>query len=293
MKKLAATVLTFLAYGAVHALPVGNPSEASLFLKGAWWDSPCCNPCDPCFSWCDAWSLRIGYYGDFVFNRHMETDSHINGHHDLERTEMYTNAGYLALNICDRLDIFGTLGASVLHIRSDIQPWGVDVPMESELFFDDNFSWSVGGRATLWQCDCFAVGLEGQYFQTNPNLTAFFDYGDGGLVSFDNDNNVIYSEWQVGLGCSYRFGGFCSPGVSLVPYAAVKWSGSRLHFGNFAFDTTVSGVHTTLTLPNLKNDKLWGYAVGMTLTVTQTVGVTVEARFADEQAVSCIGQFRF
>lgn len=289
MKRLVATLLTFLTCGAAYALPVGNPSEASLFLNGAWWDSYCCNPCDPCFSWCDAWSFRIGYYGDFVFERHLKLDSgdREGGGSNIDHTSLATNAGYLALNICDRIDIFGVVGATKIHIRTDAISYS-PLSFESELFFRTDFSWSVGGRATLWNCECFYVGLEGQYFHTNPDFDSFLRYDTGTITYFNESSGVRYQEWQVGLGVSYRFATSC-PTLAMVPYAAVKWAGCRFNLDNFSpvIDDT------PFDFPKHENNKSWGYAVGMSLTLCDMVGVTVEGRWADEKALYVNGEFRF
>lgn len=291
MKKLVVTMLTLLTCGAAYALPVGNPAEASLFLNGVWWDSYCCDPCDPCFSWCDAWSFRAGFYGDYVFNRHLEVDK--SDHHhgdDIDETEMHTSAAYLAFNVCDRLDIFGTLGATSMHINTDATSWGSLVSLQSELAFETYFSWSIGARATVWQCDCFAVGVEGQYFQTNPDLDYYLEYNGGTFTYFNDGNGVRYSEWQVGLGLSYRFATSC-PTFAMVPYAAVKWSGSKLDFGDIRFQDPTSG--NQLTLDDLAAKKLWGYAIGLSFTMCDMIGVTVEGRWADEKAIYVNGQVRF
>ena len=288
MKKLVMTILTLLTCGAAYALPVGNPSEASLFLDGAWWDSYCCDPCDPCFSWYDAWSFRVGFYGDYVFNRHLAID---NGHNDrgqgVHRTELFTNAGYLAFNICDRVDFFGTLGATNIFMRTNVTSFA-PVFVIGDFKFETDFSWSVGARATLWECDCFALGMEGQYFQTNPDVDHFIRGDTGTVVYFDTNNSTSYSEWQVGLGASYRFATNC-PSFSLVPYAAIKWSNARWEFASFTF----TDADTTFTLHRFEPYKNWGYAIGMSLTLCDMIGVTVEGRFADEKAVHVNGQFRF
>lgn len=291
MKKLVVTILTLLSCGTAYALPVGNPSEASLFRNGLWWESCCCDPCDPCFSWCDAWSLRIGFYGDYVFNRHMEIDSgdHENGA-DIDTMTITTNAGYIALNICDRLDVFGTLGATTLGICTDATSWGSLASLNSELGFETYFSWSVGARATLWQWGCFGIGVEGQYFETRPDLDYFIEYNGGTFTYFNNNNGVRYYEWQVGLGASYKIATSC-PSVALVPYAAVKWAGSKLSLDNFSFVDPTSG--TSLVLENLEAKKLWGYAIGVSFTLCDLIGLTVEGRWADEKALYVNGQFRF
>ncbi len=296
MKKLVATFLTILSCSVVIALPIGNPSEASLFTNGAWCESTGCDPCDPCFSWCDAWSLRIGFYGDYVFNRHMEVRKHNNGDHtgsDIERTGIFTNAGYLVFNVCDRMDVFATLGATNLHIRTDDEAYDpIENGMlgtESELAFVTDFSWSVGGRATLWECCCFAIGVEAQYFSFRPRMDYFLNYGSGELTYLTNFPRAHYDEWQVGLGASYRFATSC-PTLAMVPYLAVKWAGSRLDMNKTMFQDESA---VTYTLNGLQSKKLWGYAVGMSFTLCDMIGVTVEGRYADEKAVYVNGQFRF
>ncbi len=76
-------------------------SEASLLHDGLFWEGHCgADPCDPCLTWCDAFSLRVGFYGDYVFNRHMRIHHPSGGNsHQLETFQLFTNAGYLALNL--------------------------------------------------------------------------------------------------------------------------------------------------------------------------------------------------
>jgi len=289
MKKLVLSVLTLLTCGAAYALPVGNPSEASLFLHGAWWDNcgtACFDPCDPCFNWCDALSFRLGFYGDYVYNRHLQVrgDDDDDDGKRVDRTEIFTNAAYLALNFFDRVDAFATLGSTRLHIRTRGSVFGL-VDTGTEAFFESHFSWSVGARATVWECNCFAVGVEGQYFRTCPKLDALLVYDSVSIPLEDFDIHGKHHEWQVGLGASYRF---ATPSVALVPYVAVDWSWSRLKFGHEE-DFTVDG----LTFNGLRAKKLWGWAIGTTLTVCDMVGVTVEGRFANEKAIYVNGEFRF
>ncbi len=287
MKRLVTTLLTLLTCGAVYALPVGNPSEASLFMNGAFCEGSSVDFCDPCFSWCDAWSLRVGFYGDYVFNRNMQVRlSDDDSGADVDTTTIDTNAGYIALNFFDRVDIFTTLGATNFGIQTGGQ-YFIGANHRVEMTFETAFSWSVGARATLWQCGCFALGVEGQYFQSNPDVNYIFDTVDGSY-SYINDLDTQYQEWQVGVGVSYRFATSC-PTIALVPYAGLKWAGGRWSFSPNS--VTIDGAAGDT--PDLQPAKLWGYAIGMTLTLCDVVGVTVEGRFADEKAVSVLGQFRF
>ncbi len=282
MKKFALTALTVLSCGMLTALPVGNVNDASLYTQGVWWGRSCASVCDPCFSWCDAFSVRLGFYGDYVFNRHLETNTSYDS--AIQVTELFTNAGYAALNICNWIDIFATFGSTNLYLDTTAQN-------QDNIFvdFSPEFSWSVGGRVSLWEYCNFGIGLEGQYFQFKPNLNFVRQLGvTAGSVYNYTDTSATYKEWQVGLGASYMFCSEC-PGTVFVPYVAVKWAGAKLNTGNVSY----TPVDITYTIPNLENSKLWGYCVGLTLTQNETIGATVEGRWGDEKAVHTNLQIRF
>ncbi len=287
MKKIALTALTVLSCGVASALPVGNPTDASMFTNGLWWGESCCEPCDPCFNWCDAFSVRVGFYGDYVFNRHMEIKSGGTELSDIDDTEIFTNAGLLVLNVCDWVDIFATLGATDISIFTDGGSFSANTTM-IQLDFTTAFSWSIGGRATVWECDSFSVGVEGQYFSTSPDLNSLIQYSSGDIVYFNDNNSAKYSEWQVGLAASYRWESGC-PGLAFIPYMGLKWAGSSLNMDDFAVTLT----SIAYTLRDLESKKLWGYAVGCTALLKDMIAVTVEGRFADEKAVHVNGQIRF
>jgi major outer membrane protein len=311
MKKLVMTMLTVLTCGAAFALPVGNPSEASLFNGGLFWGDNgggCCDPCNPCGGWFDNLGFRVGFYGDYVFNRHMrlrrrgaEGTTTTRVRNELEKTQLFTNAGYLAFNICNRFDIFATLGNTQLYLEGNVTSFapfadvGVTVPVTTPgarvvVETNDEFSWSVGARGTLWECGCTALGIEGQYFKTRPRLKRLTIAADASLYPTVTTPvlRADYSEWQVGLGLSHRIN-------ILVPYVAVKWSGSKLRWrNNPAIGVTLTDdTDTTITLNDLRNRKHWGYAVGVSILACDRAALTVEGRFADEKALYVNGQVRF
>lgn len=219
MKKLLKSAFLSAAFFAgnasLHALPVGNPAEPSLLIDGTVWEGMSGDPCDPCATWCDAISLRVGFYGDYVFDRVLKTDvpkmfsmgkaptgnspaasntleernnPAYNKH--MQDAEWFTNAGYIALNIWDRFDIFCTLGATSGYIKGNTESFnmigliGVDgttiqttslpnVTISNgivELYTDTTFSWSVGARGALWECGCATLGAEFQYAQSKPRV---------------------------------------------------------------------------------------------------------------------------
>lgn len=275
MKKLLFTFLTILTSGAAYALPIGNPAEASLLCDGLFCEGYTIDPCDPCYSWRDAFSFRIGFYGDYVFNKHMERDN--SPHGDVELTELYTNAGYIAANFWNRFDVFATLGATSLYVESGNSGSG-----RFELETETDFSWSIGVRGTIWECACTYLGAEAQYFYTNPHITRVTENADASGYPAHNVD-VKYYEWQVGLGLAHRI-------YNLVPYVAVRW-------GRAKFDDDKASIPLTnglsSTLQNYKSKNNWGYAVGATLIGCEKASLTIEGRFAGETAFYTNGQIRF
>lgn len=277
MKKLLLTTLTLLTCGAAYALPVGNPSDASLLCDGLIWEGHCADPCDPCLGWCDALSFRFGFYGDYVFNRHMEVDGGSDDS-DIEHTEMYTNAGYLAFNIWDRFELFATLGTTDFFINTNASAFEGIAGNRIEIETQTAFSWSLGARATIWECGCTSLGMEGQYFRTSPDLQRVTVAAATSV--YPEDLEATYHEWQVGLGISHRINMF-------VPYIAVKWSNAKLDFN----DTTFADPDVTLL--NLQSKKHFGYALGVSLIDCEKASLTVEGRFGDEKALHFNAQIRF
>ncbi|MCB1181716.1 MAG: hypothetical protein KDK55_06845 [Chlamydiia bacterium] len=286
MKRRLISLLTLALPGAIFSLPVGNPWDASLLCNGIFCEGTCCkDPCDSHTKWYDAWNLRVGFYGDYVFERHLQANEYTN-HRTIHKTEIYTNAGYVALNFFDRLDIFSTLGATEMLIITGQEPLG---GTGNRITVDTNtdFSWSLGARATLWEYGCLGIGAEVQYFRSRFEIN--FTKMENSLPDYSlNGEAVKYHEWQLGLGAAYRIN-IASNTTALVPYAAVKWNRALVNFGNGIFMPDL----TTLTLVNFENDRAWGYAVGVTLVGCRKTGLTVEGRFADEKALHVNAQFRF
>ena len=284
MKKLVAALFAFLTTLSAYALPVGNPWDASLlncgvFLRG---------DCDAlCSCWSDALSVRVGFYGDYVFNRHTQVRQG-QRHDSIHSTKLFTNAGFAAFNFCDRLDLFATFGTTELQFETRARVLQGAGPNDIVRFeTDTRFSWSLGLRGTIWEYGCLALGAEAQYFQARPHLNFIRGEVDNPFY-FSGHERLKYKEWQVGLGVSYKVAlNPCS--TFLVPYAAVKWARVRAHF-NYANAVALTD---TYNLPNIENERTWGLALGLTLVGCRKASVTVEGRFFDENAVYANTQFRF
>ncbi|MBS0623989.1 MAG: hypothetical protein JSS62_05135 [Verrucomicrobia bacterium] len=288
MKKQLLTTLTVLLSQQAYTLPLSNPIEASLYTEGV----RCLNcrgyEAYPC--WKNEFGVRIGFYGDYVSNRNLQVNAFSNNNANcIQTTTLFTNAGTITFNFWNWIDLYVLMGATHLNLTSNSSVFTLNTTNQAitQLDFSPTFAWGVGGRATLWECHCFGIGVEGQYFRTRPYLNSSTTAQS--IVYFNNfDTPDIYSEWQVGIGLSYRFV-TRDLSTSFVPYVGAKWANAALSMNNTAYAQSGAGFY----IPNLENGKVWGCAAGATLTVYNTFGVTVEGRWADESSVYAEGQLRF
>ncbi len=267
-------LIAALLYSAIlSALPVGNPSEASLFFN---------NGCRREWgrSRFDHVNFIVGYYGDFVFNRHLKTkDRHI------DYSRITTNAGYLALTGWEIVELFTTWGATKLSLNTSLVSFNVtNRPPRFELETTTTFSWSIGGRATLWEYECLSLGIMGQYFTSKPGTKVWFLRAN--ISGNPDEQRRRYTEWQFGAGISYRYSYY------FVPYIAIKWARAFWGFNN---QNLIAQEGIVATLVDLKNSKDLGGAVGVSWAPfdCQHSVITVEGRFGDEAAFYLNGQLFF
>ncbi len=286
MKKLVISVLCFITSGVAFALPLDNPAQPALLCNGLFWegDDCCLDICAPGASWCESFAFRVGYYGDFVFDRHLEIDR-CESDDSIEKTRLFTNAGLIILNFKKRADLFFTVGATNMHLRSNAFTFGGGNGRCLDLETETDFSWSIGGRLIAWECGCTTLGVEAQYFATKLNINRI-SVGCDNSEYPDSCIDFKYKEWQFGVALAHRI-------CCLVPYIGVKWSKAKANFGDALIPFTEGTVTLfTLTLHDLENSRDWGWALGVTLVDCFQGTVTVEARFADEKAVFVNGQIR-
>ncbi|MFN0064923.1 MAG: hypothetical protein ACKVOH_01665 [Chlamydiales bacterium] len=281
MKRLF-LLLAFLE-AALFALPLDNPTQASFFTSGVFFDPCKVNPCDPFFVWADAVRFRVGYYGDFVFDRRMEEIRLGDKMGSVNKASLSTNAVELVSNIYNWMEVFATFGVTNLSYQTH----AVDSGLFSRLECSPSFSWSVGGRGTLFQCGYFRLGGEGQYFRLEPDVNRFFNLGAGQVLYFNSTNHMVYEEWQIGFALSAQF--MTAARTSLVPYLGLTISQGKLLLKNFQF--VYNGV--VHMLPDMLPRDIWGFAMGMTCLVRDAMGITLEGRWNNETALFVNGQFRY
>ncbi|MFN0065028.1 MAG: hypothetical protein ACKVOH_02190 [Chlamydiales bacterium] len=262
----------------LFGLPLNNPKIASLAGEGIFFDSFGYTPPN---CW-DMLSVRTGYYGDFTFNNYMQLAKD-NG--SIRCTQIYTNGGEIDVNLWNRVEVYGVLGATKILIHSTLKHF---LPEFSEDFspsinFDiqgeSAFSWSVGARGTIWECGRFAIGAEGQYFATNPDINFLRD-DYGGCSTYVDGESLSYRSWQGALGITYLipFGSCCD----FYPYLGGVYEGARLKMGDYRRE--LSALNESVQLLDLKKERNWGYVIGSTLLGGERVIVTAEGRFAYETA---------
>lgn len=272
------------------ALPVGNPADPELFCDGVVYDS-WLGECLP--SWCGFFQPRIGYYQDRVTERNLELDTTCDISSNLLNTKLVTQGGMAVVNLCRRVDLFGILGTSQYRYIANTSTFQTTstAPVVEEMIVQSNqgFSWSVGGKALVWDCGSFSVGVEGQYLHARPKISylATTDAqvtADTDVIMGSCGQTTNYQEWQVGLGSAYACGCF-------VPYLAVKAAGCTLDSDSPLF--TVIPTTFVLRLDDLRNAKTWGYAVGASVMCGCYGSLTLEARGGDEIGYYLSGQLQF
>jgi major outer membrane protein len=275
-------LICFLFASTASALPVGNPSEINLFNSGA----SRCDGCTSIFCFSDNYNclnFAVGFYGDYVFNRHMKTVTH----KDVDTTRLFTNAGYLAVSLFDRMEFFTALGVTRLSLNTSLGAFNqIDPHPLFEVESQTAFSYNLGAHLLLLRYQCLTCGLEGQYFSTEPNIKRL--YIAAGAVSYPGDQLITrYHEWQLAATVAYHYNDF------FVPYAGLKYASSFWKLNNGRRFIIESNTNTFLH--NLKNEKNVGYAIGLTLCPLgpKKIAATVEARFSDEKALYVNGQMRF
>lgn len=259
MKRLLSLSLLFFAHSLV-ALPLTNIADPVLYE---------CH----CFQEIleGGFTLRSGYWGDFVFNRDAQLKAPSSSTYEsAQQLSRYTNAGMFVLNFCDFVEGFFTFGQSQYElVMNNPLQWSS---------IRSGFSWSAGGRIA-YRYGSWIVGAEGQYFQSNLSSQTLTNLATGVINQSKSSSQGPFREWQGGVGIAYHIESYSN--LDLIPYLGVKFSGFDENFN-------LQGLKY-----KARADKPVGYAVGATALLGHALGLTAEGRFGDESALFVSGQFRF
>jgi hypothetical protein len=258
MNKVILFLVGMLSCTLLEALYFGNPMEPEIIDRGIILSPE---------NWASA---RVGYEGNYVFNRRLEARDGSTG--GIDEFQYLLNQGVATVNFLDRFEVYGSFGAMsasfsnrphVDHKRREYQT-------------NDAFSWGVGGRAELFHWGESVLGVGGSYQFARPPMK--WNTLDG--VSSSTSAILHYGEWQVGVGMSHRIDPF-------IPYIAVLYS----HVG--ASVTKIS--HDFLPHSDFKmvSREHWGLAMGCSFSTSEIFDLGVEVRLFDEEAISLAGSAKF
>ncbi len=190
-------------------------------------------------------------------------------HKNMTQSELYTNAGYLALNIWDRFDVFCTLGTTNAYIKGSSAAFNLVgligntdainatvVPNASignafvELYTDAEFSWSIGARGALWECGCATLGAEFQYAQAKPEISQINVVSNVAQFSIAHPKGFVGKETKLPLPAEssgapklektkaviadyseWQVGLALAYRLNFIsPYIGIKWSRAKIDF---------------------------------------------------------------
>ncbi|MEG2241049.1 MAG: hypothetical protein RSB82_00920 [Victivallaceae bacterium] len=369
MRKLffITSLALFGATYSLQALPLGNPDAAGLLQSGLVWDSYecasdmvdglCCSDIccrEDCNSnFCDILNCQLGFYGDYVIDRDLKTNvaptsrlpntiataapttliPNVAYNQEMSVARMFTNAGSLTLNICQRLDLYGTIGTTNMHLQGPSTAFNLsgvigtvftagtsgleDAINNSVIEIDSrtDLCWSIGARATVLRCSNFSLGAEGQYFENRSkidtlnilsNSAQFYLINPKGFAAKQIATNVLpataptkraplkYDEWQFGAGAAWKIGVF-------VPYIGMKWSKANCKMENVTVPQPIGNL-ANLYIPatpgvdpaTTANQDFRGVCVKLNnLKVRQHWGVVAGSTLVDSQKMLLSLEARF
>lgn len=272
MKKLLMLLSGVAITSAAYASPVLNPAAPALNTDGVFY---CCPN--------DCWALRVGFRGDYVFNRKFENNTR-----GINRYSLYSNEGALTLNFWDRVDLYGFVGATSQNFNSIYRDAGA-VDHELDADFTTQTIWGVGLKVVIWEwdwtCHCGRSFLSADVNYESVSSATPKRFLDDMTPTLAGSSlpSVNYKETQVSLAWGHRV-------KNLVPYIAAKWSNAR---ANLANTTIALADESTIRTRGLKSAQHWGWALGVSLVDVARMTISAEARFIDETAMTVTGSFRF
>lgn len=278
-------VLVYFFYScALFSLPVLNPANPDLLRQNTFL----------CYEDSDIWSVKLGYRGDFVFDRKMQYFSFFAPAH-ITKFSISTNAAMATLNLWKRADIFFYAGAIQPSINEKVL-FPPNIPFvggNTERVtkrFATRGVFGVGAKAILWKCNwgnpgTTYISIDGQYEKSEPMNVRLYALNDMPLTFFGRFS-MQYREAQIALGLAHRF-------HNIIPYTAVKWSKVKTKDLDF-YNVFIGFLPTLMRHRWLEtNRRSFGYVVGVTLVDVSCMNITAEARFVDERALSVTADLRF
>jgi hypothetical protein len=257
MRKIFPFLLILIVGSPLFALYNSNPSEPMLLDEGLF----LCQE--------NAIGLKVGYQGDYVWDRKLEARGSAHGR--IDNFKFFANQGVLTINFLDVFEMFGSAGAmqARFHHRANLDG------NRREYETADHFAWGAGARAIIASIRKVDLGVEGSYLQSH--LPVRWNTLNG--TAYSTRADMHYREWQIGIGLSYRVDWF-------TPYAAVKYSNV------FAEMKHVSPNIAPFSHFTMHSRTHFGLALGCSLSTQKVFDLTCEVQLFDEQAITLAANFK-
>ncbi|MBS0615210.1 MAG: hypothetical protein JSR58_01495 [Verrucomicrobia bacterium] len=242
----------------LSALYLGNPAEPQVIDEGFFLS-------DDSFL-----TIKLGYQGDFVYNRKMRAHDGVTGR--IDRLQFFMNQGVATFNVLDRFEYYisaGSLTSTYWH-RPHVDK------KRREVESHDKWTLGTGARLILFQWGDTILGVDAKYQYSSPH----FKWATVDGTSHDTGAHMRYWEWQVGAALSYTVDVF-------TPYIGATYSVAETNLTGFSHNVyPKSHFH-------MRNVDRFGMAVGCTLSSGKKFDLTLEARMISEQAVTAAANVKF
>ncbi len=243
---------------AAHALYFGNPSAPDMIEEGFFFCS-------------ENWgSIKLGYEGDYCFDRKLRSKDGVEGR--IDKFSYLMNQGVVTFNILDLMEIYGSVGAMNAFISHRPEP----NHEQREYQTSDRLTWGGGTKIELFHWGATTVSADGKYQYSHPHVK----WNSLNGVAYTTGAKLTYREYQAGMGLSHRIDMF-------VPYVAVYYSHVK---------GKLYGIRQNI-LPvshfSLQCREWIGMAVGCGFSSSCLFDLNIEARMFNQSAVSVSANIKF
>jgi len=258
--RISAFFLLLFASLPLFGLYNGNPALPEIIDEG--------------FFFCkENWiAVKAGYERDWVFDRGMKAVSKVSRR--IDRFKSLSDQGVLILNIINRIEIYGSVGAMRIEAYHSPRPL-----LRNKYETQNQLTWGVGGRGLIYQWGQTMLSVDLKYQHAHPTIKWITQ--NGAPIPLRTNARISYHEWQIGLGVAHQIDIFS-------PYIVLKYSNAQARFKNLPRMLLGNTTHF-----RTKNRRKFGLALGCSLSNSSRFSMSIEGRLIDEQALTLAGTIKF